>query len=526
MLGFVLIALIYVVGLRRSPVYFGGDEAHFAVVAHSIATTGRNLNGDVMPLFFSLADPAADLQPMPWGNTWYQPLLFYIIAIVLKVAPLGEFAVRLPVAIIGGVLTPLLMYLVARRLFTDRWPAWCAAIAVALAPPHIILSRQALDYVCPLPFMLGWLWFLIDYAQTRRLRSIALGSLVLGFGLYSYIASWVMMPIYLALSLIVMWRVDRRILPRPLLTSAAGFVAPMLLAVPFLVTHPAMLRETFNRYQMSDQEQVSMIQQPSKAFHLDTLAATVTTYWDYFDPAFLFMTGGPSMTTSTGRVGVFLVPVAIFLALGLYALIRRPDPYGLHTVLVLGLVTAPIAATIKGQPYMIQRVLFMLPFAGLIAGFGVEWLWTLRHSLARKAVIGLLAVGALQFAVFYRDFFGHYQLRSAFYYDPVAFIDIAEYVMKAPPAPAIYFSGELDDVGAKWRYYLTRDGRLDLLARTKYTNNDGLELGNAAADTLLVIHVKAAQLSALDATGQWTLEKILTDVDNRQTVAILRKRRS
>ena len=54
---FGLIALVYVFDLGRTPVYFGGDEAHFAVVGHSVATTGRNLNGDVMPLFFNLADP-------------------------------------------------------------------------------------------------------------------------------------------------------------------------------------------------------------------------------------------------------------------------------------------------------------------------------------------------------------------------------------------------------------------------------------------------------------------------------------
>ena len=203
-----MIALIYVFDLGRTPVYFGGDEAHFAVVGHSIATTGRNLNGDVMPLFFNLADPASDLGPLPWGNTWYQPLLFYIVAATLTVAPLSEFAVRLPVAIVGGVITPILLYLVALRLFKRRGLALFSAVVLALSPPHLILSRQALDYVCPLPFMLGWFWFLLDYAETRRLKSVALAGVCLGLGFYSYIASWVMMPIYLALSAIVYWRLS------------------------------------------------------------------------------------------------------------------------------------------------------------------------------------------------------------------------------------------------------------------------------------------------------------------------------
>ena len=181
------------VDLGRTPVYFGGDEAHFAVVGHSVATTGRNLNGDFLPLFFSLSDPTADLQPMPWGNTWYQPFLFYLVAAVLTVAPPGEFVVRLPVAIIGGVVTPVLLYFVALRLFKKRALALGCAALFALMPPQLILSRQALDYVCPLPFILAWFWFLIDYAETRRLRSLAWGGLCLGVGFYSYIASWVMM---------------------------------------------------------------------------------------------------------------------------------------------------------------------------------------------------------------------------------------------------------------------------------------------------------------------------------------------
>lgn len=510
--------------LGRTPVYFGGDEAHFAVVGHSIATTGRNLNGDFMPLFFSLSDPGTDFREMPWGNTWYQPLLFYIVSMVLVVAPLGEFAVRLPVAIVGGVITPVLLYLVAFRMFKRRGLALFSAVVLALTPPQLILSRQALDYVCPLPFILGWFWFLIDYTETRHLRSVVLGALCLGLGFYSYIASWVMMPIYLALSVIVYWRVDGRPL-RPLAASTAGFIAPLLILIPWLWTHPAMLGETFDRYQMSDQEQVSMIQDPANAFRLDKLAATVSAYWSHFDPAFLFMIGGPSMTTSTGRVGVFLLPLAALLPLGVFALLRRPDPLGFHTVILLAVVTAPMAATLKGQPFSVQRVVFMFPFVALIAACGLEWLWERRTRASRLAAIVLVAAIPLQFAVFYRDYFTHYKLRSAFYYDPAAFADVAAYLMADDQAPVIYLSTELDDVGAKWRYYTTRDQRPDKIARTRFVDHDGLNIGPSDPGSLLAVHTKAAELAALEKSGLWKIEKVISDVDNRPTVAILRKLR-
>ena len=51
-----------------------------------------------------------------WGDTYYQPFLFYLNAMVMTVAPLSITAVRVPAALIGGVLSPILLYVVARRL--------------------------------------------------------------------------------------------------------------------------------------------------------------------------------------------------------------------------------------------------------------------------------------------------------------------------------------------------------------------------------------------------------------------------
>jgi hypothetical protein len=322
----------------------------------------------------------------------------------------------------------------------------------------------------------------------------------------------------------VIWRAGGPRL-RPMLAAGVGFSLPLVVFVPWLWFHPAMLHETFDRYQMSDQDQVSMIQEPGNAFRRDKVAATLTTYWSHFDPGYLFLTGGPSMTMSTGRVGVFLIPLVVLLPLGMIALIRRPDPYGFHTLILLGIVTAPIAATLKGQPFSVQRVLFMLPFASLVAAVGFGELWDMRHRVAKGAAIVLMVGLVAQFGVFYRDFFTHYPLRSAFYYDPAAFEDVAAYMMADGKAPLIYFSDELDDVGAKWRYYTSRDNRQDLMARTRYVHNDGLAIGPSDAGSLLAIYTKHEQMATLEAGGMWKLEKIVADVDNRETVAIFRKLR-
>ena len=155
-LGLALVAGLYLFDLEHTPVYFGGDEAHFAVGAQAIVATGRNVNGDLLPVFFNLADPLSGKQ-QPWGDTWYQPLLHYLTAIFVALLPFTVATVRLPMAIVGGIVPPWLMYRVAGRLSGHELSAVVAALIVALAPTHVVLSRQALDYVLPLPFVIGWI---------------------------------------------------------------------------------------------------------------------------------------------------------------------------------------------------------------------------------------------------------------------------------------------------------------------------------------------------------------------------------
>ena len=51
------------------PAYLNLDEAHFGNHAYSIATTGRDLNGNRLPLFISLEDPLGDRPLLAWGTT-------------------------------------------------------------------------------------------------------------------------------------------------------------------------------------------------------------------------------------------------------------------------------------------------------------------------------------------------------------------------------------------------------------------------------------------------------------------------
>lgn len=505
----------YVYGLDRAPVYLGGDEAHFAIGGAAIAKTGRNVNGDRLPLFFNLADPLGDPVKMPWGDTWYHPMLFYLIAGVLKVRSLSEAAARLPNALVGGLLTPLLIYLSARKLRFGFSGAIAAAIAVALAPAHYILSREALDYTLALPFAAGWLWLLADYLETRRLRAAVLLGAVLGIGCYSYIASWGVMPFLLGVAWLAFWRSGAGWW-RAVLASGAAFAPAPIILIAWLSYHPAVIGETAERYRILETHRA-----PTDQDRMANLRAAAPGYVSYYGWTFLFRTGAPNVTMSTGLVGVFLLPVAALFPIGAIALIRRKDPIPAWPI-VAALLFAPLPAAVSGHVGAIQRASLMLPFASLIVGAGFGALWRSGLTPWRVAALLIVAAAPFQLVPFVEDYFGHHRNRSAFYFDSVAMGDVTNRVIAAPNVPAVFLRRNLDAGPARWRFHLTKAGRLDLLARTFYFTDVG-EADAAPPDTRIVMYVEGALIKAAESSGLWTVETIVRDIDDREAAAILRK---
>ena len=331
-----------------------------------------------------------------------------------------------------------------------------------------------------------------------------------------------MMPLYLALSWLVFHRAGYGF-ARPAVAATIGFALPVILLVPWLWMNPQMLRETIARYSLSDADQVSQARTQNDASIAQVVGRTFGAYLSYFNPVTLFVRGGPSMTTSTNRTGVFLLPVVVWLPAGLYVLWRRRDAAGIHWVLLAGLLTAPVPAAVKGEPDMVQRALYMIPFAALISAMGFALMWQAKHRIVRMVTVLLLLAAPLQFAEFYFDYFTHYKHRSAFYYDPVAFRDVAQYLFDQGAAPAYYFADDLDDAGAKWRFYTIKHSRQDLLARTRHVAADGPEPAAAPSGSFLVMYVDRAKLAALEQPGVWAVVKVIKDIDQRETAAILRK---
>src|SRR5438128_6538554 len=118
---------------------------------------------------------------------------------------------------------------------------------------------------------------------------------------------------------------------------------------------------------------------------------------------------------STRRAGVFALAFAVLLPCGVWNVLRRRCAIP-RAVVLAGFLFAPvpIVLTLPEAPrYAVARDLLAVPFGVLIGVAGVEYLVAKRRPVARL-IAGLLLISIpIQFAVFARDYFTDYQLRSA-----------------------------------------------------------------------------------------------------------------
>src|SRR5262249_36425836 len=201
------------------------------------------------------------------------------MALFLTVLPFAEWSVRLPTAFAGAV-DVALIYLLARQIFGRRRDALLAAALLAITPAHFIQSRIVADYVYPLPFVLGWAIGLLSFLRDRRLWMLTASTTLLGFGVYSYIASVVMMSVYLVITLAVLWRAAL-LSPRTMAAAVGGFVWPVLAIPAWLAFHPRVVTDTLGRYGLG-----------STPNRYSSPSGRITLYWTFWDPAYLFVTGG------------------------------------------------------------------------------------------------------------------------------------------------------------------------------------------------------------------------------------------
>jgi hypothetical protein len=323
--------------LAAIPPNVHGDEADVGLLARDILA-GR------MPVLLATA-PAAEATA----------LTFAVHAATMRVFGDDLFGLRMG-SVIEGVLSIVLLYLFARRLWGAR-PALLAAAFMAIAAWHIHFSRTGFHYMqAPLAMLLA-LYFLVRGVQQRRILDWVLCGFALGLCIDVYYAARlapVVVAVYIGFRAITERGFIRTHAPGLLAMSfgALVFVAPMLAiygrsegsfvqrAAAVLVTSPANLKHELDAYHVSTLAEVLAIQaqRTLEAFHI---RGETSLEYGHPGPLFDFWTGA---LLAMGAIAVLfrlgsgrgiLLASWVWLALLLGSVMTTDAMFSPHTVVAI-----------------------------------------------------------------------------------------------------------------------------------------------------------------------------------------------
>ena len=185
----ILIVLIILLGIfvrtfkiEEYPNALNVDEASAGYEAFSIMNYGIDRNGKFLPVFL-----------VAWGSG-QNALLTYLMIPFIAIFGLSTFAIRLPMAILGGISLVVFYYLLKRM--TNKKVAIIGLIFLAICPWHIMKSRWGLESNLFPDLMLLSIFLIIKGLQDKRKIFQILGYVVAGILAYSYGTSYFFLPLF------------------------------------------------------------------------------------------------------------------------------------------------------------------------------------------------------------------------------------------------------------------------------------------------------------------------------------------
>jgi len=152
-----------------------------------------------------------DFKPFYQENFGREGLYMNIQALSVGLFGYTPWALRYPSALFG-ILTVLGLFLLTKELFKDDKLALLSSFLLATSVWHIIFSRIAFRAILA-PLALTWaIYFLVKAFNSKRFTLYsALGGLVFGLGLHSYIA-YRAMPLLVIVAFAVIYYRNREII--------------------------------------------------------------------------------------------------------------------------------------------------------------------------------------------------------------------------------------------------------------------------------------------------------------------------
>jgi 4-amino-4-deoxy-L-arabinose transferase-like glycosyltransferase len=368
-----------------------GDEVDAGYQAYSLAETGRDYKGHLLPLYAQSF------------SEWRAPLMMYAMVPFIKAFGLNEWGVR-GYSAFFGIISILGFYFLLRKIGIKKSIAILSVLLLAITPWHIQYSRTAFELTLLASLIIWGLYFLIDYLLSNKaVFKIIVAAILLSLSFYTYNTANVYVPLLLLVTAISYFLVKREIVWKPFLG---------LLTIMFFLSLPILIQifaghgaDRFRKFSVfGDQETISTINNYrtvnensflSKIYYNKPVMAVKKIIFNYttaFSSDFLFNRGDVTFRHSLHMVGNLFWIEAILIIIGLIVFIKKENKV-LSDWFMLGfLIIAPIPSslTIDGAYHASRLFLMIFPLTYFAAN-GLLIIFKYKKTFGLLAILVLLA---------------------------------------------------------------------------------------------------------------------------------------
>jgi 4-amino-4-deoxy-L-arabinose transferase-like glycosyltransferase len=407
--------------LSSDPPSLFGDEVDLGYQAYSILKTGRDYQGNFMPIHFhSLAE-------------WRTPLYLYSAVPTVTLWGITPLGVRFPAALFG-ILIVLALYLFVKELTKNEKYSLLAAGLIAINPWALQYSRAGFEVTEMLFFLIMGLWLFLLSLKKPKLLWLSVAFLVLTPWIYSTAKFFT--PLLL-IFLFILYRKEVLSISLKYLVFAA--IAGIIVGVP--ITYSSLFGGGAQRFSyisifadpttdasIGDARQMqARIRGETGAgltpTFIDKIVYNKFTFWgdnfiknylSAYSAQFLFIKGDPDPRQSVGTGEFYRIEV-VALIFGLIFFFSAKK-FDLKTKFLIGFLiivsAVPAALTVDGGNHA-TRLILLLPLLIFMISVGWIYIVDILHVKLKTTLIGLIAFAYLVSGFLYlHEYYTSYQWNS------------------------------------------------------------------------------------------------------------------
>lgn len=390
---FVLVALGFLLRIYKVDVFpsgFHADEAAFGYNAYSILKTGKDEYGVQFPLILK-----------SFGD--YKGALYsYTTIPFIAFLGLTQTAVRLPTVIAGTFLIALTFFL-ARLITDDKRIAFVTALLTAFSPLMILLSRVQSDPLMSVVFLLCGAYGWIRFAKFHRLIWAFVGGFFFVLSVMTNTLPRIFLFVFIPLTY---WFIAVKLHTKKISHTIVLSVI-ILACVFYLQTGERGAR--FDQVSIFGKSDVTLTLQEkiredgvagvpvfaARVLHnkaVDFGRFFLRSVGEYVSPEFLLFQARLPTREQIPDMGVLSAAEAIFLCIGIIALIRKKTTWSAY--LLMWIISVPIVLSfaVAESPNIHRFTLAVFPIH-CIAGFGILQVFdSMKNSWKRNAFMSAVAI--------------------------------------------------------------------------------------------------------------------------------------